>query len=222
MQTFWVQFALCDAPSYHGRKAGRKAAFMLPSCTPAPPSWCPGHLPACDQLSPRNTYFLVFLLRPPEASLFLNKIWAVLLEPWREESTASAFYCCGCWCLCPHWQGEQRIEERAWGFSPVTVYSVSYAFWSQYWGTADFEIPYFKQFVTEELKHFRLNWNFLLSFSQNMGNAWFFSLLPTFFFLIILLFVQMNVELYNPLSQLNHTLIFLSISRVYQDSFALA
>lgn len=73
-----------------------------------------------------------FLLRPPEASLFMNKIWAVLLEPWREETTASAFYCCGCWCLCPHWQGEQRREERAWGFSPVTICSVSCAVWSQY------------------------------------------------------------------------------------------
>lgn len=166
-------------PTLAGRLEG-KSAFMLPSCTPAPPSWCPGHLPACDQLSPRNICFLFFLLRPPEASFFMNKIWAVLLEPWREETTASAFYCCGCWCLWPHWQ-EQRREERAQGFSPVTLCSVSCAVWSQYWGTADFVKPYFKQFVTKELKHFSLNWNFLLSFSQNMANARFSVSSPPFF-----------------------------------------
>lgn len=94
-----------------------------------------------------------FLLRPLEASFFMNKIWAVLLEPWREETTASAFYCCGCWCLWPHWQGE---EERRKG----SRHCLQCAVWSQYLGTADFVISYFKQFVTEELKRFSLNWNF--------------------------------------------------------------
>lgn len=79
-RTLRVQFALCDPPSYHRRKAGRKGAVMLPPSTPASPSWCFGRWPAHDRVPPRNIYFLLcwwfffFLLSPPEASFFMNKI----------------------------------------------------------------------------------------------------------------------------------------------------
>lgn len=163
-RTFRVQFALCDPPSYHRRKAGRKGAFMLPTSSPASPSWCPGHLPACNPVPPRNIYFLFFCLdlQRPHFSWIKYELFS-----WSHEGrkplpagVAAAFYCCGCWCLRPHRQGDQRREEGAPGFSLVTVSSVNCAVWSQYCRRARFVIPCFKQFVTEEFKCFSLNWSY--------------------------------------------------------------
>lgn len=160
-------------PTTAGRLEGKQLSCFHPAPLPLLPDVLDSCQPVtnCPQEIFASCFFFFFFLSPPEALFFMNKIWAVL-EPWREETTASAFHCCGCWCLWPHWQ-EQRREERAQGFSPVTACSVSCAVWSQYWGAAESVIPYFKQFVSKELKHFSLNWNFLLSFSQNMANAWF-------------------------------------------------
>lgn len=121
--TFRVQLTLCGPPSSHRRRAVRNGGFRLPSSTPASHSRCLGHLPDCKQVPPRSIYFLlgVFFFfsfpRPPEASFFMNKIWAILLEPWRGESTGSwggcCFYCCGCWCLLPPVQGGERKQPQA-------------------------------------------------------------------------------------------------------------
>lgn len=103
-------------PRQEGWKESSFPASILHPCPSFLMSWT---LASLWPTVPKKYLLPVFLARPPEASFFMNKIWAVL-EPWGEETTASAFYCCGCWCLWPHWQ-EQRREERAQGVSAVTL-----------------------------------------------------------------------------------------------------
>lgn len=152
-------------PTVAGRLVGRELSCFHPSPLPLLlDALDVGQLTTeCPKKYLLPVWFFFCLLRPPEASFFMNKIWTVL-EPWREETTAS--WCGHCflslWLLMPlPWQaGGQGREETAPGFSLGALSSVNCAAWSWGCGAARFVIPCFKQFATEELECFSWNWNY--------------------------------------------------------------